>query len=295
MKTYHDLLRHVLEHGLADPNDRTGVGTLSVFGPGIAPRYDLADGFPLLTTKYVHFKSVVAELLWFISGSTNIRPLLQENVHIWSEWPHAAFNRATGGNLSVSEFEKEVLRSETFAAQWGDIGPCYGRQWRRWSGAKRDHDQLGTVIDQLRTRPNDRGIIMNAWNVEDLGEMALRPCHTLYQWKVDGTGRLNCVLYQRSADIFLGVPFNIASAALLTTMLAHVTGYRPGLLTHTFGDLHIYNNHRDQVLLQLSREPKKLPTVRLNPDIRDIDAFRKEDIVLENYEHWPAIRAQVAV
>jgi thymidylate synthase len=293
MRQYTDLLKLVQERGHVK-TDRTGTGTLSLFGPQMED-VNLSEGFPILTTKRIHFRSVVQELLWFIRGETNIRSLLEAGVTIWSEWPHAAYIKATGHNPTVREFEKEILASQEFAEKWGGIGPCYGKQWRTWEtpgGAV--IDQLQNVVTALRTRPDDRGIIMSAWNVADLNQMALRPCHTLWQWAVDESG-LHCKLYQRSADIFLGVPFNIACGALLQHMVAHVTGHPVGRFIHTFGDLHIYSNHTGQVNEQLSRTPGKLPLLKLDPSVKEIDDFRADHITLEGYDPQSAIKAPVAV
>ncbi|MEW5824233.1 MAG: thymidylate synthase [Pseudomonadota bacterium] len=264
MHIYLDLMRHVREHG-ARKEDRTGTGTLSVFGHQM--RFDLAQGFPLLTTKKVHLKSIIHELLWFIRGETNIRYLKENGVTIWDEW--------ADGN--------------------GELGPVYGAQWRSWRTADGSPiDQLAQVIDQIRTHPDSRRLIVSAWNVGEVPQMALPPCHLLFQFYV-ANGRLSCQLYQRSADIFLGVPFNIASYALLTMMIAQVTGLKPGEFVHTLGDAHLYLNHLEQAELQLSREPRPLPTLTLNPERRRIEDFVFEDFILENYTPHPAIKAEVSV
>ncbi len=264
MKTYLDLLRHVRDHGVRK-DDRTGTGTLSVFGYQM--RFDLAAGFPAVTTKRLHWKSVVHELLWFIRGDTNIRYLNEHGVTIWDEW----------------------------ADENGDLGPVYGAQWRRWRGPDgRLHDQLAQVVEQIRNNPDSRRLIVSAWNVGELERMALPPCHAFFQFYV-AEGRLSCQLYQRSADLFLGVPFNIASYALLTHMVAHVTGLTPGEFVHTLGDAHIYLNHLEQVETQLAREPYPLPRLRLNPAVKDLFDFTFDDIALEGYRHHPAIPAPVAV
>lgn len=264
MKVYHDLLRHILHHG-ARKDDRTGTGTLSVFGYQM--RFNLQEGFPLLTTKKIHLKSVIHELLWFLKGDTNIRYLHEHGVTIWDEW----------------------------ADPNGELGPIYGKQWRSWQGSEgHTVDQITEAVHLLKTNPDSRRIIVSAWNVADLPQMALAPCHCLFQFYV-ANGRLSCQLYQRSADVFLGVPFNIASYSLLTLMMAHVCNWAPGEFIHTFGDVHIYLNHLEQVKLQLSREPRPLPTMRLNPAVRDLFAFRYEDFELLNYDPWPAIKAPVAV
>ncbi len=264
MHQYLDLLRHVLEHG-ARKADRTGTGTLSVFGHQM--RFDLAEGFPLVTTKKVHLKSVIHELLWFLRGDTNIAHLRSHGVTIWDEW----------------------------ADENGDLGPVYGHQWRSWSAPDGRHiDQIARVVEQLKTDPDSRRIIVSAWNVADLGKMRLAPCHVAFQFHVAG-GRLSCQLYQRSADLFLGVPFNIASYAALTLMLAQVCGFEPGDFIWTGGDCHLYSNHLEQVELQLSRTPRPLPRLRLNPEVKDLLAFRFEDFMLEGYDPHPPIKAPVAV
>ena len=264
MKPYLDLMRHVLEHGTRK-DDRTGTGTLSVFGWQM--RYNLAEGFPLVTTKKCHLRSILHELLWFLQGDTNIRYLKENGVSIWDEW----------------------------ADENGNLGPVYGHQWRSWP--KPDGgtiDQISEVVKTLKTNPDSRRIIVSAWNVADLDKMALAPCHAFFQFYV-ADGKLSCQLYQRSADIFLGVPFNIASYALLTLMMAQVTGLKPGDFVHTLGDAHLYLNHLDQTREQLSREPRPLPTMTLNPAVNDIFAFRFEDFTLSGYDPHPAIKAPVAV
>jgi thymidylate synthase len=264
MKTYLDLLRHVREHG-ARKDDRTGTGTLSVFGYQM--RFDLAERFPLLTTKKVHTKSVIHELLWFLQGSTNVAYLRANGVTIWDEWADAQ----------------------------GELGPVYGYQWRSWPAPDGRHiDQLGEAVAQIRKNPSSRRLIVSAWNVADIPKMALAPCHAFFQFYVN-SGRLSCQLYQRSADIFLGVPFNIASYALLTLMVAHVTGLKPGDFVHTLGDAHLYLNHLEQADEQLRRTPRALPVMKLNPGVKDLFAFRFEDFTLEGYDPHPAIRAPIAV
>ena len=264
MRNYLDLMEHVLNHGTRK-SDRTGTGTLSVFGAQL--RFDLNAGFPLLTTKKVHLKSIIHELLWFLRGDTNTKYLQDHGVSIWDEWADAK----------------------------GDLGPVYGAQWRSWPAADGRHiDQISLVLDLLRNNPDSRRMIVSAWNVGDLDKMALMPCHAFFQFYV-ADGRLSCQLYQRSADLFLGVPFNIASYALLTLMVARVCGFEPGDFVHTFGDTHLYLNHLDQARTQLSRQPRKLPTMRLNPSVRNLFAFKYEDFALEGYDPHPAIRAAVAV
>ena len=264
MKPYLDLMRHVLEHG-TQKDDRTGTGTLSEFGCQM--RYKLAEGFPFVTTKKCHLRSILHELLWFLQGDTNIKYLKENGVSIWDEW----------------------------ADEHGNLGPVYGHQWRNWP--KPDGgtiDQISEVVKTLKTNPDSRRIIVSAWNVADLDKMALAPCHAFFQFYV-ADGKLSCQLYQRSADIFLGVPFNIASYALLTLMMAQVTGLKPGDFVHTLGDAHLYLNHLDQTREQLSRDPRPLPTMTLNPAVRDIFAFRFEDFTLSGYDPHPAIKAPVAV
>lgn len=264
MKQYHDFLRHVLKQGV-QKGDRTGTGTISVFGYQM--RLDLGEGFPLLTTKKVHLRSVIHELLWFIKGSTNIQYLNEYGVSIWDEW----------------------------ADERGELGPVYGKQWRSWEAPNGEEiDQISNVIEQIRRNPNSRRLIVSAWNPADVDKMALPPCHTMFQFYV-AEGKLSCQLYQRSADIFLGVPFNIASYALFTLMIAQTCDLKPGEFIHTFGDAHIYLNHLDQVNLQLSREPRALPEMKLNPSIKSIFDFRYEDFQLINYNPFPAIKAPVAV
>ncbi|MBL0070943.1 MAG: thymidylate synthase [Bacteroidetes bacterium] len=264
MKQYHDLLRHVMNHG-ADKSDRTGTGTRSVFGYQM--RFNLEEGFPMVTTKKLHVKSIIHELLWFLKGDTNIRYLTENGVSIWNEWAEAD----------------------------GNLGPVYGYQWRSWPTPEGGHvDQITNLIDQIRKNPDSRRLLVNAWNVGFIEKMALPPCHILFQFYV-ADGKLSCQLYQRSADLFLGVPFNIASYSLLTLMVAQVCNLKPGEFIHTFGDVHIYNNHFDQVNLQLSRDPKQLPLMRINPLIKNIFEFQFNDFFLSGYEPHPAIKAAVAV
>jgi thymidylate synthase len=264
MRSYLDLMQHVLDHGTRK-SDRTGTGTLSVFGAQL--RFDLSQGFPLVTTKKLHLKSIVHELLWFLKGDTNTRYLKENGVSIWDEW----------------------------ADEHGEIGPVYGFQWRSWPAPDGRHiDQIAGVLSQLRTNPDSRRMIVSAWNVADLDRMALMPCHAFFQFYV-AEGKLSCQMYQRSADIFLGVPFNIASYALLTMMVAQVCNLEPGDFVHTFGDTHLYSNHLDQAREQLTRAPRALPRMRLNPEIRDLAAFTFADFALEGYDPHPAIKAPVAV
>ncbi|MFN5642523.1 MAG: thymidylate synthase [Sphingobacteriales bacterium] len=264
MKAYHDLLNHILQKG-AQKHDRTGTGTISVFGYQM--RFDLSEGFPLVTTKKVHLKSIIHELLWFLKGETNIAYLKENGVSIWDEW----------------------------ADEKGELGPVYGKQWRSWEGADGQViDQVSWLVKEIKKNPDSRRLIISAWNVADLPKMALMPCHTLFQFYV-ANGKLSCQLYQRSADVFLGVPFNIASYALLTLMIAQVCGLEPGDFVHSFGDVHLYNNHIDQAKLQLSRQPFPLPVMKINPEVNDIFGFSFEDFELQNYQCHPGIKAPVAV
>ncbi len=264
MQQYLGLLQHILDNG-ASKTDRTGTGTLSCFG--FQMRFDLQKGFPLVTTKKLHLKSIIYELLWFLKGDTNIHYLKKHGVSIWDEW----------------------------ADPQGGLGPVYGKQWRSWEGANgQTYDQISDVLQQIKTNPDSRRMIVSAWNVADLPRMALMPCHTLFQFYV-ADGKLSCQLYQRSADAFLGVPFNIASYALLTMMMAQVCGLKPGDFVHSFGDVHLYSNHLDQARLQLTRTPFPLPVMRLNPDVHDLFDFGYEDFTLENYQCHPPIKAKVAV
>ncbi len=264
MQAYLNLLRHILDTGVAK-SDRTGTGTISCFGYQM--RFDLQEGFPMVTTKKLHLKSIIHELLWFLKGDTNIAYLKENGVSIWDEW----------------------------ADEEGNLGPVYGHQWRSWTGADgQTYDQVKDVVHQLKTNPDSRRIIISAWNVGDLPKMALSPCHALFQFYV-ADGKLSCQLYQRSADVFLGVPFNIASYALFTMMMAQVCDLRPGEFIHTFGDVHLYNNHVEQAKLQLTREPYPLPTMKINPEVKDIFGFKFEDFTLENYQSHPHIKAPVAI
>lgn len=264
MQAYLNLLRHILDNGAAK-SDRTGTGTISCFGYQM--RFDLQEGFPMVTTKKLHLKSIIHELLWFLKGDTNIAYLKENGVSIWNEW----------------------------ADENGNLGPVYGHQWRSWTGADgQTYDQVKDVIHQLKTNPDSRRIIISAWNVGDLPKMALSPCHALFQFYV-ADGKLSCQLYQRSADVFLGVPFNIASYALFTMMVAQVCGLQPGAFIHTFGDVHLYTNHVEQAKLQLTREPYPLPTMKINPEVKDIFGFKFEDFTLENYQSHPHIKAPVAI
>jgi thymidylate synthase len=264
MQQYNDLLRHVMQHG-TKKEDRTGTGTVSVFGYQM--RFNLQEGFPLVTTKKVHTKSIIHELLWFLKGDTNIKYLKDNGVTIWDEW----------------------------ADENGNLGPVYGYQWRSWPSASGEHiDQISQLIDQIKKNPDSRRLLVNAWNVSEISKMKLPPCHILFQFYV-ADGKLSCQLYQRSADLFLGVPFNIASYALLTHMVAQVCNLEVGEFIHTLGDAHIYSNHFDQVNLQLTREPLPLPTLKLNPGVKNIFDFTYEDIAIENYQSHPAIKAIVAV
>jgi thymidylate synthase len=301
MKQYLDLMRHIRDNGVRK-EDRTGTGTLSIFGHQM--RFDLNEGFPLVTTKKVHLKSIIHELLWFIQGDTNIRYLAQNGVNIWNDWPFQSYLRETEQDQNfpmytpewreqMKLFVEQVKTDEQFAAQYGELGPVYGHQWRNFEGV----DQLAQLVADIQKNPDSRRLIVSAWNPKDIPVMVksgLPPCHTLFQFYVS-EGRLSCQLYQRSADVLLGVPFNIASYALLTLMIAQVAGLKPGDFVHTFGDAHLYSNHLEQVEEQLSRDPHVLPVMSINPSVTDIFSFQYDDFELKGYEPCPPISAPVAV
>lgn len=301
MYQYHKLLHHIIDEGVRK-EDRTGVGTYSVFGYQM--RFALTEGFPLLTTKKVPFRAIVHELLWFISGDTNIRYLVQNGVHIWNEWPFQHYLEAQGlsekypqysegWKAALKNFKERIAADGPFAEKWGELGPVYGKQWRDFEGV----DQLAKVVGDLQQNPDSRRHIVSAWNPPEIPKMAesgLPPCHTLFQFYV-AEGRLSCQLYQRSADVFLGVPFNIASYALLTHLMAQACDLEVGDFVHTLGDAHLYVNHLDQAREQLDRSPRALPRLRLNPEVRDLFSFGIDDITLEDYHPHPAIKAPIAV
>ena len=292
MRQYHELMDRVLREGI-DKSDRTGTGTRSVFGHQM--RFDLAEGFPMVTTKKLHLKSILHELIWFISGDTNIRYLCQNGVRIWDDWPYATYAKSADyDGIDMKEFAARIASDTDFAAKWGDLGPVYGYQWRFWPGPNGPVDQLRDVLEGIRRNPDGRRHIVSAWNPGYIDQMALPPCHAFFQFYVVD-GKLSCQLYQRSADIFLGVPFNIASYALLIHMMAQDLGLGVGDFVHTLGDAHIYSNHMDQVRLQLSREPRALPTLKLNPSVKSLFDFRYEDVELVGYDSHPHIPAPVAV
>ena len=292
MRQYHELMERVLREG-SDKSDRTGTGTRSVFGHQM--RFDLAEGFPMITTKKLHLKSILHELIWFISGDTNIRYLCQNGVRIWDDWPFATYSKsAEYDGIDMKEFAARIASDADFAAKWGDLGPVYGYQWRFWPGPNGPVDQLRDVLEGIRSNPDGRRHIVSAWNPGYIDQMALPPCHAFFQFYVV-EGRLSCQLYQRSADIFLGVPFNIASYALLIHMMAQDLGLQVGDFVHSLGDAHIYSNHTDQVRLQLSRDLRPLPTLSLNPNVKSLFDFRYEDVALLNYDPHPHIPAPVAV
>lgn len=305
MKQYLDLLKDIKENGTVKRN-RTGTDTKSVFGRQM--RFDLSKGFPAVTTKKLYMRSIVHELLWFLQGSTNIKYLVDNDVNIWNEWPYRAYLQKTGKkipdsgsdewNKGMAEFVQKIKTDDKFAAKYGELGPVYGFQWRHWPTPDGGEiDQIQKAVDMIKNDPDSRRIIVSAWNASEIEEMAkagLPPCHTLFQFYVLD-GKLSCQLYQRSGDTFLGIPFNIASYALLTIMMAHVTGLKPGDFVHTIGDAHLYVNHLDQVEEQIKRKPKKLAKLKLNPNVKSIFDFKFDDIELENYESHPAIKAPIAV
>ncbi len=309
MQQYLDLLRDVKENG-TKKDDRTGVGTISSFGRQI--RFDLSKRFPAMTTKKLYMKAVIYELLWLLRGDTNIQFLAKNDVKIWNEWAYQIYleknnlvekypRYSDAWKTKLAEFVEQVKTDDAFAKQWGELGPIYGKQWRRWAAPSGEEvDQIQNVVDLIKNDPTSRRILVSGWNVGEIQELiknhhhAPPPCHTLFQFIVVD-GKLSCQLYQRSADIFLGVPFNIASYSLLTTMMAQVTGLKPGEFVHTFGDVHIYSNHIAQVEEQLSRTPRALPTLKMNPDVKSIFDFKYEDFKFENYDPYPAIAAPIAV
>lgn len=292
MKQYLDFLKHILEHG-KKKDDRTKTGTISTFG--YQTRYDLSEGFPLLTTKKVFLKGIIYELLWFIKGDTNIKYLVDHDVKIWNDWPYQKYQSSSEyKNETMEEFIEKIKTDNEFASKWGELGPVYGHEWRCFEGKDTEKDQLAWVINEIKTNPNSRRLIVNSWHAAYIDRMALPPCHMLFQFYVSD-GKLSCQLYQRSADAFLGVPFNIASYALLTMMIAKICNLEPGELIHTFGDCHIYLNHLDQVNLQLSRTPRKLPKLIIKRDVKNIEDFEYEDFEIVDYDPYPAIKGKVSV
>ena len=305
MKQYLELLEDIKANGVKKAN-RTGTDQIGVFGRQL--RFDLSQGFPAMTTKKLFMRGIIHELIWFLRGSTNIKYLVDNDVHIWDEWPYRHYLMEQGKAVPDSNspewkdgiklFTQKLKASEDFAQKWGELGPVYGYQWRNWPAPDSKHiDQIAKVIDTIKTNPGSRRMIVSAWNVADIDEMAkagIPPCHLLFQFFV-ANGKLSCQMYQRSADTFLGVPFNIASYSLLTMMVAQVTGLEPGDFVHTFGDTHLYINHLDQVELQLSRKPKTLPVMKINPDVKSIDDFKYDDFELVDYNPHPAISAPIAV
>lgn len=293
MEQYHQLMRRILDEG-AKKEDRTGTGTVSVFGHQM--RFDLSKGFPLITTKKLHLKSIIYELLWFLKGETNIEYLAKNGVRIWDDWPYAKYKKSNEyRGETIQEFANRVATDPNFANKFGDLGPVYGYQWRNWPTPDGKHvDQITQLIDTIKKNPDSRRMIVSAWNVGQIDQMALPPCHAFFQFYV-ADGKLSCQLYQRSADVFLGVPFNIASYALFTMMIAQVCDLKPGDFVHTLGDSHLYSNHIEQAHLQLSRDCRPLPTMQINPVVKNIFDFQYEDFTLTNYDPHPHIKAEVAV
>lgn len=291
---YLDLLNRVLEKG-DERLDRTGVGTKSLFGEIL--RFDLSGGqAPILTTKRVYWKTAVKEMLWFLTGGTNIRALLQENVRIWSDWPLARFQKKTGEQITQSDFEGRILADDAFAKEWGELGPVYGKQWRRWIDAGgNEHDQIASLLDTLKNNPASRRMLFHAWNVGEIDTMALPPCHMVYQFHVNSRGELNCLIFQRSCDLFLGAPFNFVGGSALLLMLAQQAGLTPGELVWVGGDVHIYLNHQNQAREQISREPRPFPTMNLSRKASSIDDYRIEDFEVLGYDPHSAIPGDVAV
>jgi thymidylate synthase len=291
---YLDLMDQILTSG-DQRTDRTGVGTKSVFGASM--RFNLADGsVPILTTKRVFWKPAVREMLWFLTGGTNIQALLRQNVTIWTDWPLATYRTQTGDDISQQDFEARIVEDDSFAAKWGELGPVYGKQWRRWLGPDGvEHDQIANVIDQLKNNPASRRMLFHAWNPGELSGMALPPCHMVYQYHVTSDGRLNCLLYQRSCDLLLGAPFNFIGACALQLMMAQQAGLTPGEFVWVGGDVHLYLNHLEQAQTQMGREPRPFPKMRLGRHAASIDDYKIEDFVLEAYDPHPAIKAPVAV
>lgn len=292
MKQYLDLCKKVLEEGHFK-GDRTGTGTISYFGAQM--RFDLNSGFPLLTTKRVHLKSIIYELLWFIKGDTNIKYLVDHDVRIWNEWPYELFKKSPEfNNETIEEFAEKIKNDDEFAKKYGDLGPVYGKQWRHFGDDEHFVDQLKNVIEQIKTNPNSRRLIVCAWNPLEVDQMALPPCHSLFQFYVND-GKLSCMLYQRSADLFLGVPFNIASYALLTMMVAKVCHLEVGEFVHTLGDAHLYSNHLEQINRQLTRTPRELPKMLIKKETENIEDFEYEDFELVDYNPYKGIKGKVAV
>lgn len=288
MKQYLDLIRTVLEKG-SKKEDRTGTGTISYFGYQM--RFDLSEGFPLLTTKKVHLKSIIHELLWFVRGETNIKYLVDNDVSIWNDWPYKKYAESDEfQGEDIKQFAEKIKTDNDFAQKWGNLGPVYGKQWRNFDGI----DQLKNIIEQIKTNPDSRRLIVSSWNPKDIPFMALPPCHSLYQFYVCD-GKLSLQLYQRSGDIFLGIPFNIASYSLLLMMVAEVCGLQPGTFVHTIGDAHIYSNHMEQVNIQLQREPYPLPKMVIKRHVDNIEDFQYDDFELQDYQCWPRIKGAVAV